>query len=926
MTIVRRSGWLVRACAMALALLLLAAAWPAGAALAQSPQANFTWVHITDTHLGPSGATSRSQKVMDEIAALPDRPAFLIHGGDLTEFGRTSEYNIWQAMSQGWTVYATPGNHDSRWEDSGKGVFRGKLGEPYRSFDYQGVHFILLDTAMNGSAYGHTDKAVLAWLAADLAAVGRERPVFIVSHHPLAYDVEEWMLFHDSDEPFLEVINDYNIIGVLTGHGHLHLRWERNGVPFYMTKAASEDGYKVIRVRNGQAEIWDHVTGQAPLLVDSRPLTPRSRPAWVDVTPINDLALGAGTPSLTVSGRLIGIESEPVKVRVRLNRSDWHEMKKTADGRWTADIDLRDVVPGMHRVTLKASLSDPQNFHAVYPGDYKKNVTISRIIWLSGPDSGPRLAWDVPVGGGIYNSPALADGRLFFGAGDGKVYALQASTGHVLWTYETGRAIHASPAVADGTVYVASTDGKLYALRASDGRLLWQQQAGAALVAAPLIAGDRVIIGTAQGDLKAFATADGRPLWTTGLGGSVHSQPGYGNGFVFAGSWDGNLRAVDAATGEIVWTRRLTNNNYFAPGNSPPLYWQGLVFATTSQDSAMGSVGLWALDAATGDVRWTSQRGAGYSTPRLVNGDLVVHETSGSNVIGFDPLTGAERWVINAGRQSFNSSPVGFGRELVLGSLPGQVISVDPALRRPAWRYQLGDQYVLGSPLAVTAAAAPEAMWPGAQGMVFVGSTDGTMYALRYSPPTAAPPASGYIDLGGHWARADVHGLERAGIVRPDDTGRFRPDDPVTRAEVAAMVAGYLGLQGPSDGFASELVDLDGHWVRPFAEALEERGVILGSPAAGGLAFRPADTLTRGEAATILSRLLGLSRGSEEPRLRSGAVPFADMGRHWSKPWVDSLSGRGVIRGYPEDGTFRPDRTLTRGEMASLLARLQRGY
>ena len=62
-----------------------------------------------------------------------------------------------------------------------------------------------------------------------------------------------------------------------------------------------------------------------------------------------------------------------------------------------------------------------------------------------------------------YSSPAVADGKVYMGSYDGKVYCLNASTGAKIWSYTTGGEVESSPAVAYGNVYVGAYDNKVYA-------------------------------------------------------------------------------------------------------------------------------------------------------------------------------------------------------------------------------------------------------------------------------------------------------------------------------------------------------------------------------------------------------------------------------------------------------------------------------
>ena len=71
----------------------------------------------------------------------------------------------------------------------------------------------------------------------------------------------------------------------------------------------------------------------------------------------------------------------------------------------------------------------------------------------------------------LLSSPAVADGTVYVGAYNGKLYALNAQTGAFEWSYQTGYAIVSSPTVANGVVYVGSEDNQTYALNASTGKL-----------------------------------------------------------------------------------------------------------------------------------------------------------------------------------------------------------------------------------------------------------------------------------------------------------------------------------------------------------------------------------------------------------------------------------------------------------------------
>jgi outer membrane protein assembly factor BamB len=76
------------------------------------------------------------------------------------------------------------------------------------------------------------------------------------------------------------------------------------------------------------------------------------------------------------------------------------------------------------------------------------------------------------------SSPTVGGGAVYFGSGDGNVYALDAANGDLRWKFRTGDVVHASPAYADGIVYVGSWDSYFYAVDAKTGAEKWRFHGG----------------------------------------------------------------------------------------------------------------------------------------------------------------------------------------------------------------------------------------------------------------------------------------------------------------------------------------------------------------------------------------------------------------------------------------------------------------
>jgi hypothetical protein len=105
-----------------------------------------------------------------------------------------------------------------------------------------------------------------------------------------------------------------------------------------------------------------------------------------------------------------------------------------------------------------------------------------------------------------------------------------------------------------------------------------------------------------------------------------------------------------------------------------------------------------------------------------------------------------------------------------------------------------------------------------------------------------------------HWAAAAIEYASQLGIVEGDPNGDFNGSNDVTRAEFAAMIVRALGIDatGEEDSFS----DTDGHWADAYIRALHRAGIVNGT---GNGAFNPNQAITRAEMAAILARVLNMS-------------------------------------------------------------------
>ena len=173
-------------------------------------------------------------------------------------------------------------------------------------------------------------------------------------------------------------------------------------------------------------------------------------------------------------------------------------------------------------------------------------------------------------------------------------------------------------------------------------------------------------------------------------------------------------------------------------------------------------------------------------------------------------------------------------------------------------------------------------------------------YTKRHS---AATPSKPTLNTGDHYAYV---------MGYPD--GTVRPNGSITRAEVSAILFRLLSDKTRDEYFTTESSFTDvkaGAWYNNSIATLEKAGVIVDT--AKGGAFRPNEAITRAELAAMLAQF------SDAKPVKG--VKFSDVSaEHWAYEAIAIAAKMGWIEGYP-DGTFRPDATITRAEMMTLVNR-----
>ncbi|MCX7765498.1 MAG: metallophosphoesterase, partial [Candidatus Sumerlaeia bacterium] len=210
---------------------------------------HFCFAHISDTHILSEKHILDLKAVLNHILTLPLKPQFVVNTGDVTEYGYPEEFEAYNKILNnflpGLKFYTASGNHDTRWSNAGKQNFRRLIGETNFSFDYGGIHIVVLDSSMLVEQYAHFEKKDLDWLKADLSRQPEDKPIIIAFHHPPFLE----NLYVDNEYELLQIIENHNVILVLMGHIHQHKIWRVNGIHFATTAATmQQQGFRLVEV------------------------------------------------------------------------------------------------------------------------------------------------------------------------------------------------------------------------------------------------------------------------------------------------------------------------------------------------------------------------------------------------------------------------------------------------------------------------------------------------------------------------------------------------------------------------------------------------------------------------------------------------------------------------------------------------------
>jgi eukaryotic-like serine/threonine-protein kinase len=276
------------------------------------------------------------------------------------------------------------------------------------------------------------------------------------------------------------------------------------------------------------------------------------------------------------------------------------------------------------------------------------------------------LVWKYQTGGAVHSSPAVDNGDVFFGSHDGNFYALNATNGNLKWKFKTegekyfsAKGIHgslpkdslfvdpwdfwlSSPAIQNGTIYFGCGDGNFYALNRNTGKVKWKFKTEGVIHSSPALAFGNVYFGGWDTYLHALNAETGKEVWRFGTGidkdtynqTGITSSPVIDGNMLYFGCRDSRIYALEAKSGKLVWKRP---NNMGWISVTPLVYNDMVIYTSGSSQSTV------ALNKLNGEVIYEDKATSFFSSPTLVGKTFYAGDFNGF-VEAKDAETGKQLW------------------------------------------------------------------------------------------------------------------------------------------------------------------------------------------------------------------------------------------------------------------------------------------
>jgi len=313
-----------------------------------------------------------------------------------------------------------------------------------------------------------------------------------------------------------------------------------------------------------------------------------------------------------------------------------------------------------------------------------------------------QTAWTFSVPSGLESSPAIANGMVYFGSTEGKLYCVDAETALCKWTYNAAGSIASSPCVVNGSVYFGSWEGNVFCLNATTGAYKWNANMSG-VPSSPNVANGKVYVGSLDNNLYCLNATSGQVLWSYPTGGDIESSPAVSAGKVYFGSEDHQVYCLDAVSGAKIWNYTTGNGI-----SSSPAVIDGRIYVGSWDGK------LYCLDEL-GNCLWSYSTGAGVPSSPSVSHGRVYFGSYDYKFYCLDTVSGKQIWNFTTGGSIFSCPAVVDGK-VYFGSYDNKAYCLDAFSGKQIWSYATNNR-IYASPSIFNE-------------KVYIPSLDGKLYCI----------------------------------------------------------------------------------------------------------------------------------------------------------------------------------------------------
>ncbi|WP_423129611.1 PQQ-binding-like beta-propeller repeat protein [Gaoshiqia sp. Z1-71] len=592
---------------------------------AQSQPIRFA--HVTDIHIGSSTSVEDLELTINDINAQEEID-FVVLSGDITEFGSDEELReareLIDQLNKPW--YIVPGNHDSKWSESGNNSFVRIFGYEEFSFEKNGYRFIGTASGPNmRMAPGLVPREQIVFLDSVLTNLSDpDQPVIFVNHYPLDESLSNW-------HTIIDLLKTGNIQATLLGHGHQNKLFHFEGIPGIMGRSnlrakADTGGYNLVTIARDTLFYAERAPGG------------KTRPNWCEV-PLKNHHFARDT--------------------TRWPRPDYTVNKQFPNVKTVWEIqDSSDI----------GTAISSSGHIAVYANTKGEVVALDQT-------SGGKM-WSFQTSGKIYSTPAIAKNRVVCASTDQSIYCLNLKDGKLHWAFPTGKAIVASPVIEKNSVYIGSSEGIFRSIDLPSGKLNWEfAEVKNFVETRPLVYGELVYFGSWGNTFYALNKNTGQLAWTrekysNRMLSPAAAWPVAANGKIFIVAPDRHMTAFDAKTGAEIW-----DSGQYTCRESIGISADGeLVYIKNMNE---GNVDAFCTNANEQKLAWECKADLGYEiapSPITEAGNLVFVPTSSGMVYAIDKTTHSVSWKYKVSNALVNYILPVENRKVLVSVLDGKVV------------------------------------------------------------------------------------------------------------------------------------------------------------------------------------------------------------------------------------------------------------